>query len=156
MDATAADWMRHCSHRDPFFWRSRRGYHVLFHEFGNPKGSGGYAFSVDAVTWTTSAKQSYALNLSFSNTSLPAPFGGGSVMVQRRERPEIVFAHPANLSGKPLDAVSTHPLFLLNGVQAKCVGVPACEAIYGDCSHGAMGNCSQTISATVATALSSP
>jgi hypothetical protein len=37
--------------------------------------------------------------------------------------------------------------------QAQCRGVPACERLYGNCSLGAMGNCSHTVSVTVATAL---
>ena len=126
---------------------------MLFHEFSNPAGSGGYAYSPDAATWTTSSSQSYGLNISFSDTHLPSPFAGGNVLVQRRERPEIVFSRPANLSGPPAAAFSRSPMLLLNGVQAKCMGVPTCEALYGSCAHGAIGNCSQTISVTIATAL---
>ena len=93
------------------------------------------------------------MNISFRDAGLPAPFTGGSVVVQRRERPELVFSFPANLSGPPGAAVSRGPMLLLNGVQAKCIGVPACEALYGSCGHGAIGNCSQTISVTIATSL---
>jgi hypothetical protein len=118
--------------------------------------------STDAVNWTTNASPAYSLNLSFSAKQLPPPpfgpgpgAGGGHhvVTVQRRERPELVFARPANLSGPAAAAFSTKPLLLLNGVQAQCKGVPACERVYGNCSLGAMGNCSQTVSVTVATAL---
>ena len=151
---------------DPFFWRSKRGFHVLFHEFNNPKGSGGYAYSRDAVSWTTVDDIAFNMSLSFTQ-ELPSPFNGTNVpqcrtnggdsgygnaagCIQRRERPELVFAFPPNNTHR----YSERPLFLLNGVQAQCEGVPACEAIYGKCKAGEEeGRCAETISVTVATGL---
>jgi hypothetical protein len=132
-----------------FFWRSQRGFHVLFHEFNNPQGSGGYAYSKDAVTWTTANNAAYSMALNFSTLlappfngtqisgkgsgssevryQMPACQGGGVHCIARRERPELVFAEPPNSTHR----YSEHPLYLLNGVQTACEGVPTCEAIYG-------------------------
>ena len=91
-----------------------------------------------------------------------------------RERPELVFARPANATHR----YSEGPMLLLNGVQAQCEGdaevrllissaqallliqltaadlLLQCEAIYGKCDKGKeMGQCSETISVTVATKL---
>ena len=66
--------------------------------------------STDAVNWTTNASPAYSLNLSFSAKQLPPPpfgpgpgAGGGHhvVTVQRRERPELVFARPSHGPSRP-------------------------------------------------------
>ena len=70
--------------------------------------------------------------------------------IYRRERPELVFADVPNGTHR----FSERPLYLLNGVQTQCEGVPACEAVYGKCKKGAeIGSCAETISVTVATHL---
>eukprot|EP01050_Picozoa_sp_SAG11_P048600 SAG11_NODE_26083_length_350_cov_0.613546_1_plen_56_part_10 len=56
---------------------------MLFHEFNNPKGSGGYAYSLDAVTWTTAENPAYNLSIVFTS-ELPSPFDGITVHVERR------------------------------------------------------------------------
>ena len=110
---------------DPFFWRSKRGFHVLFHEFNNPSGSGGYSFSVDAVSWTTVNNAAYNMSVVFAG-DLPSPFNGTKVpqcsgkdngqdtkhgCIGRRERPELVFAEPPNsthrYSERPMYVVYT-------------------------------------------------
>eukprot|EP01052_Picozoa_sp_SAG31_P036408 SAG31_NODE_4539_length_3154_cov_17.499836_3_plen_144_part_00 len=132
---------------------------MLFHEFNNPQGSGGYSYSADAVNWTTAPNVAYNLSIDFT-TELPSPFNGTSIpactgnmqygCIQRRERPELVFAEPPNSTHR----YSEKPLYLLNGVQARCEGVPACEAIYGKCKKGSeQGHCSETVSVTITTKL---
>jgi hypothetical protein len=151
---------------DPFFWRSKRGFHVLFHEFNNRLGSGGYSYSADAVSWTTVNNVAYNMSVVFAS-ELPSPFNGTRVpqcpgpdngedshhgCIGRRERPELVFAEPPNNTHR----YSERPIYLLNGVQARCEGVVACEAIYGKCTKGSEeGHCSQTVSVTIATKLPS-
>ena len=128
--------------------KSFRG--CLVHEFSNPQGSGGYSYSKDAVSWTTVSNVAYSLSLEFASSDLASPFNGTHVQVDRRERPELVFAAPSNSTHR----YSEGPLYLLNGVQKKCEGVPACEAIYGKCTKGQeIGHCAQTVSVTIATAL---
>ena len=66
------------------------------------------------------------------------------------QRPELVFEYPPNATHR----YSEGPMYLLNGIQAQCEGVAACEALYGKCVKGQeIGHCSQTVSVTVATAL---
>ena len=123
---------------------------LLQHEFNNPQGSGGYSYSKDAVNWTTVSNVAYSLSVEFASPGLASPFNGTHVQVDRRERPELVFAAPPNSTHR----YSEGPLYLLNGVQKKCEGVPACEAIYGKCTKGQeIGHCAQTVSVTIATAL---
>ena len=136
----------------------------MFHEFNNPSGSGGYSFSVDAVSWTTVNNAAYNMSVVFTS-ELPSPFNGTRVpectgqdngqdtkhgCIGRRERPELVFAQPPNSTHR----YSERPMYLLNGVQALCEGDAACEAIYGKCTKGSeMGGCSETVSVTIATKL---
>ena len=113
------------------------------------------------MSWTTADKPAYNMSVAFT-AELRSPFNGTQVpacsdgqmvepgCIQRRERPELVFAEPPN-STHPF---SERPLYLLNGVQARCEGVDACEAIYGKCAKGAeTGHCAETVSVTIATGL---
>jgi hypothetical protein len=42
---------------DPFLWRSKRGWHLLIHDFGGKEVS--LWFSVDAITWTEARGSPY-------------------------------------------------------------------------------------------------
>ena len=98
---------------DPFMWTQRTEdvdhgqvssfnktqtpsatYHALFHDH---KSFGGHAFSLDGITWTYSAVPPYTNVVNFTD--------GTSVVLQRRERPHLIF----DASGR-----ITH---LSNGVQ---------------------------------------
>jgi len=93
---------------DPFLWRSRRGWHALFHactwtdsrgaHFPAAKWAGRYAFSADdGMTWNFSPVPAYNASIRFAN---------GTVKVfSRMERPFLLFDE----NGAP-----TH---LFNGVQ---------------------------------------
>ena len=92
-------------------------------------------------------------NILYTLPSCSGPGTGrasGGECISRRERPELVFADVPNSTHR----FSERPLYLLNGVQTQCEGVPACEAVYGKSKKGAeIGSCAETISVTVATHL---
>ena len=58
-------------------------YHALFHDH---KSFGGHAYSPDGATWTFSSVAPYSNVINWTEAS-----GGGSVALQRRERPHLVF-----------------------------------------------------------------
>jgi hypothetical protein len=85
---------------DPFLWRGRLGWHILYHgydEDGVATGCGGHAFSRDLVHWHDSSEPAYTLSLEYDDGTIDT--------LARRERPQLV--------------VSTYgdPLYLTNGVQ---------------------------------------
>ena len=58
-------------------------YHALFHDH---KSFGGHAYSLAGATWTFSSVAPYSNVINWTKAS-----GGGSVALQRRERPHLVF-----------------------------------------------------------------
>eukprot|EP00051_Salpingoeca_urceolata_P010074 m.122744 g.122744 ORF g.122744 m.122744 type:complete len:407 (-) comp16574_c0_seq2:462-1682(-) len=69
---------------DPFLWRSHRGWHVLMHGMC-PTGvlQAHYAFSTDAIHWTTSPRETYPY--------LVQTTSGKAETFARVERPQLVF-----------------------------------------------------------------
>jgi hypothetical protein len=76
--------------RSPFMWVDARGHwHSLFHKMFDPPGqgpcgtwAGGHAFSADGTAWSP-IYRAYNTTLSLE--------GGGTLTVQRRERPKFLF-----------------------------------------------------------------
>jgi len=74
----------------PFMWQDSRGHwHVLYHKMFDPPGqgpcgiwAGGHSFSPDGTAWSP-IYRAY-------NTTLRTE-DGGSLTVQRRERPKLIF-----------------------------------------------------------------
>lgn len=75
---------------DPFLWRSKRGYHVVYHAMDAAAnmsftGVGGYAISVDGHNWTFSPTPIYTSSVPWADSR------GAPVQFTRRERPEFLF-----------------------------------------------------------------
>eukprot|EP01120_Amphizonella_sp_Union-15-10_P006288 TRINITY_DN1990_c0_g1_i2.p1 TRINITY_DN1990_c0_g1~~TRINITY_DN1990_c0_g1_i2.p1 ORF type:complete len:283 (+),score=49.98 TRINITY_DN1990_c0_g1_i2:494-1342(+) len=88
------------NNEDPFFWRSEKGYHALFHgmyPYDQSKYAGRHAYSPDAVTWYFSPESAYTSVIHYQD--------GRTITFARRERPHLLF----NDLGQPQ--------FLLTGVQ---------------------------------------
>ena len=96
---------------DPFFWQSKRGFHLLTHSWrtcgepvpGTPDrpnpsaGScGAYSWSEDSQTWTSSSVPFYQAAVHWVN--------GSTTELRARQRPQILF-----------DSETAAPMFLFNG-----------------------------------------
>jgi len=87
---------------DQMFWRSKRGYHMIFHSknacttYGQEKSCGSYAFSQDSYNWTLRKQPAYDAAVEWDD--------GTKENLLSRQRPKMLFANDGT------------PLVLFNGV----------------------------------------
>ena len=83
-----------CHRRDPFFWRTKRGYHAIFHYDGAT-----HAFSEDAKEWWIAPSYAY--------TPIVEHTDGTQTEYVSRERPKLA-----------LDPVDQAPVAITSAVRA--------------------------------------
>jgi len=76
---------------DPFLWHTKRGFHLLAHNFEGPQGASAYGHSVDGHTWTLSPETPYNCTISFTD-------GTSEEIAICGNRPQLAF----NSDGTPI------------------------------------------------------